>query len=680
MTSRSSLFLLLLLVTSGCLDPGPPPEVLEVDRPPIVGGTREPDEPAVVFIMHNSGGGCSASVIAPRVVLTAKHCVINLGTGAVLPARGFHVFVGPSVYRIIDEYRVTEVRPTAGVELSDADIALLILDRDFAHGAKRWEFTPWPGVEHDAVITAIGYGQTRYDVPETAGTKYRRDGRVVELGPNARWRLGALEFMTEGENTCQGDSGGPILFQDVVVGIVSRGEDGCTGYGWVTRVSSHAEMILQALRDTGACVPTGFEACNRLDDDCWNGVDDGIEATCACSGGAEPSVEICDGRDNDCNAAIDDLPACGCTGGASPGAEVCDLVDNDCNGQIDEVCQHLGDPCGTDAECSTGRCADLDGAMVCTAGCVSGLDECPEGGWCDGPACGEGTCRPGRGDRPPGQPCDGHEDCATGFCVTAEGRGAVCARPCAPAALECLAVEVCAGLAEGCGACLTPHGHEEGLTFGEPCAADSDCASGMCFTDGDPEACGDGCTVRYCAQPCGDDGWCPDGAHCREGTCVRGPRSPLGGTCVRDADCLEGWCAWRDGVGRCVTGCGEGGTCSPGSWCVDGSFCWPEGRRAGDPCDPGGEPCAEGECVTISGQPVCAFPCSDAGDCPSGMSCVPDDDTGRAWCGPATIPVVIENEIETGCQCRAGARPVARHLAVPFAVLIIALVIRSRRG
>jgi MYXO-CTERM domain-containing protein len=84
--------------------------------------------------------------------------------------------------------------------------------------------------------------------------------------------------------------------------------------------------------------------------------------------------------------------------------------------------------------------------------------------------------------------------------------------------------------------------------------------------------------------------------------------------------------------------------------------------------------------VTISGQPVCAFPCSDAGDCPSGLSCVPDDDSGRGWCGPGTIPIVNDDRIDTGCQCRAGARPSTRHAALPFIILIVALALRPRRG
>ena len=241
---------LVVLVAGGCLDSEAPPTAAA--RAPIVDGVREPGEPAVVLLYHDSGAGCTATVIAPRVAITARHCVrYSEGAGALMPASGFHVYVGASDRSIVDEYRVTDVRSTSGSTIDNADFAVLILARDFTHGTKRWEFAPWPGFMAGARITAIGYGQTRFNDPYSAGTKYRRDGVVQAIGPLPRMGLGDREFLSEGENTCQGDSGGPLLYQDVVVGVVSRGEPGCTGVGWMTRVSAFADMVLQALRDTG---------------------------------------------------------------------------------------------------------------------------------------------------------------------------------------------------------------------------------------------------------------------------------------------------------------------------------------------------------------------------------------------------------------------------------------------
>src|SRR5207249_6273214 len=131
--------------------------------------------------------------------------------------------------------------------------------------------------------------------------------------------------------------------------------------------------------------PGAAEACNGLDDNCNGAVDEGnpgggaacntgqpgvcAAGTTACTGGAivcsrntQPSAEVCDGLDNDCDGAVDEEnpgggAACStgqpgvcaagttaCTGGAivcnhntHPSAEVCDGLDNDCDGAVDEV-------------------------------------------------------------------------------------------------------------------------------------------------------------------------------------------------------------------------------------------------------------------------------------------------------------------------------------------------------
>ncbi len=139
---------------------------------------------------------------------------------------------------------------------------------------------------------------------------------------------------------------------------------------------------------TGACAATGIMACRG----------DGMGTTCNATPGM-PSLEICDGKDNDCNGATDELfpdkgSVCSagtgecarsgtkeCTvGGAGticnatpgmPSPEICDGKDNDCNGATDELFPDKGNTCtGGVGECArTGsrQCAGDGRSTTCSA-------------------------------------------------------------------------------------------------------------------------------------------------------------------------------------------------------------------------------------------------------------------------------------------------------------------------
>jgi len=169
------------------------------------------------------------------------------------------------------------------------------------------------------------------------------------------------------------------------------------------------------LNACGICGDVGAEVCgNGYDDDCDGQVDEGCSCqrgevqtcysgipgtennppcmaglqTCSdseeflrwgeCEGEVTPTVEICDGVDNDCDGLIDERWALGSNRcGYCDSVERCDGVDNDCDGFIDEgVRNRCGDclPVPEETECD-GNDNDCDGLV--DEGLLNSCGECP---------------------------------------------------------------------------------------------------------------------------------------------------------------------------------------------------------------------------------------------------------------------------------------------------------------
>lgn len=134
-----------------------------------------------------------------------------------------------------------------------------------------------------------------------------------------------------------------------------------------------ATTTVPGVTDTGATAVTGQTGV------CKDGEKMSCSTDCGsgwiyCTNGAwgttcdarEPSTEVCDGKDNDCNNQIDEgvKNACG-TCGTVP-AETCNGADDNCDGQIDEgISCTPTEP--TEAECTTGAQEVCD-ATNCTVG------------------------------------------------------------------------------------------------------------------------------------------------------------------------------------------------------------------------------------------------------------------------------------------------------------------------
>jgi hypothetical protein len=246
-----------------------PSDDIRVDQAEIVHGVPDRGRnPAVVAIGIADQGLCTGALIAPNVVLTARHCVSKTSEQVRCPAdepqvlgdraaSSLLVLVGDDVTHAVPVARGRELVVPDVDALCDDDIALIVLDRPVV-GIDPLDVR-LHGVAKGDHVRAIGFGKKGNHV--AAGTKVLREHvRVTEAT--------ATEFMV-GEATCQGDSGGPALDEASgdVVGVVSRGGPSCDGadaHNIYTRTDAFLDLIKDAL-NRGALAATHQSASAAQD-------------------------------------------------------------------------------------------------------------------------------------------------------------------------------------------------------------------------------------------------------------------------------------------------------------------------------------------------------------------------------------------------------------------------------
>jgi hypothetical protein len=204
----------------------------------LVGPAREAPEfaPYVVTVLDKSGGGggsggggasfCTASVIAPDVVLTAAHCVSNLSNTRVFFRGGDGQLVLFDVASIAVH---PEFRPKIGRKhLISIDLALLRLARPLPPAFKPIELTDSGPVATGQPFRMAGFGRADESVSGTSGVL--RAGVLVVSRPKSP----VLVWLTDPDGTglggCTGDSGAPVLAVGqpalVAVAIRAKGNNG----------------------------------------------------------------------------------------------------------------------------------------------------------------------------------------------------------------------------------------------------------------------------------------------------------------------------------------------------------------------------------------------------------------------------------------------------------------------
>jgi secreted trypsin-like serine protease len=256
--NAASLFVALLMVlTAGdaAIAGRPPRPIREV-----VGGTIAP--PGKFPWMVRLSMGCGGALTAPRVVLTAGHCVDGSGVTDRIKVIAGAVDLKSAAARTAHSVRV--IRATGfRDETRGDDWAVIELDHPLD--------LPTLPLGEDVVgrgeFTVMGWGQTREDsLKQERKLHYASVVTVPDPTCARDYRKAGVHLVTDesicagkrGVDTCQGDSGGPMVARDntgawVQVGIVSWGL-GCarSDYpGVYTQISTFRTAIATAIRELG---------------------------------------------------------------------------------------------------------------------------------------------------------------------------------------------------------------------------------------------------------------------------------------------------------------------------------------------------------------------------------------------------------------------------------------------
>lgn len=283
MLKQALLLVSSMIVAAGCAASDAGNQLTEhrgIAKQAMVNGTVSTTaQDSVVFLMKGQEESCSGTLIAPNLVLTARHCVAEPDEedecgqfGKVASPSEMTIKVGVSSNWESGSVAAKGkkiIQPTTNNGCG-FDAALVLLDRDVPNAKiSKVRFTP---VKPNEPMVTVGYGvdQNEKELPK----RMQRETTILGIGPETvkykmkdgktfTYEAPAGDVVT-GESTCSGDSGGPLFdMNGAVVAMTSRGPfdgpiggvHGKTGCGDMVSIYAstlaNKAMIISAAKEAG---------------------------------------------------------------------------------------------------------------------------------------------------------------------------------------------------------------------------------------------------------------------------------------------------------------------------------------------------------------------------------------------------------------------------------------------